>query len=250
MNPTHDRTAWLQGGDARCVQPPTRVQRAWRLVLLGPPGSGKGTQASLLGHALGACPLSTGDVFRAARTTPAPAGSAMAEAQACLCRGQLVADETMFTLLAERSRCLKCCGGFLLDGFPRTLAQAVELDSLLAQHSVRLDAVINYTLPAELLVSRLSGRRVCPTCHATYHVTHRPPREIARCDHCQDALVIRPDDHLDAIRSRLAVYAAEMEPVLALYRGRGCLLTIDAAGDAPAVLARTLDALAPIALGS
>lgn len=249
MNPIPDRTAWLQGDDARCQHPPTPVPRAWRMVLLGPPGVGKGTQAGLLSYALGACPLSTGDLLRAAHATPAPAGSAMAEAQACLCRGQLVPEETMFALLAARQRCLRCCGGFILDGFPRTLAQAVELDALLAHESLRLDAVLHYEMPAELLVSRLSGRRVCPACHTTYHLTHRPPHTIGRCDHCQTALAPRPDDTLDALRRQLEAYQETIEPVLALYRGRGQLLTLDARGEASGVLAHTLAQLTSLAPG-
>src|SRR3954468_19041306 len=127
MTPTRDRAAWLLGGEAHCNLPPTDVKRAWRLVLLGPPGVGKGTQAEYLTRALGCCQLSTGDVFRAARNQPVPAGSAMAAAQACMHCGKLVPDETVLALVHERGRCLHCTGGFLLDGFPRTVAQAQAL---------------------------------------------------------------------------------------------------------------------------
>lgn len=249
MNPTPDRTAWLQGGDAYCSHPPQPLPRAWRLVLLGPPGCGKGTQAALLAHSLGACTLSTGDILRAARSSPAPVGSAMAEAQACLNHGRLVPDSTMVELLAARRHCLRCHGGFLLDGYPRSLGQALELDDLLAQESLRLDAVIHYEVANEVLVSRLSGRRSCPACHATYHVTHRPPHTRDRCDHCLIDLVTRADDHLDAIRNRLVAYRDGIDPILALYRQRNQLLTVNAEGDAGDILAHTLDALAPLVLG-
>jgi len=242
-----DRTAWLQGGEATCLQPPPEVKRTWRLVLLGPPGSGKGTLAGLLHAALGACQLSTGDVFRAAKGRSAPPGSAMAAAQAQMERGELVTDETVLNLIRERCRCLHCRGGFMLDGFPRTLMQAKAIDALLATEEIRLDAVINLELPDAKLISRLSGRRVCPQCKAVYHVVTQKPRISGCCDECGGPLMQRPDDHAESVCVRLKAYHSATEPVADYYRAQGLLVNITADGNPGDILARTLDAL--VALG-
>ena len=249
MTPVRDRTAWLEGGKALCLQPPTRVDRIWRLVLLGPPGCGKGTQADLLSHSLGACPLSTGDVFRAAKKHPAPPGSAMAIAQDQMARGELVTDETVLSLIRERNRCLHCSGGFMLDGFPRTLAQAEAIDALLAAENIALDAVISYELPDPEIVARLSGRRTCPGCQAVFLVDSRPPKREGVCDRCGGALVQRGDDRPEAIRVRLEAYRTATLPLAAHYEKKGLLFPISAAGQPVDILARTLDALAIRVLG-
>ncbi len=248
MTPAHDKTAWLQGGEAVCLQPPPDVQRTWRLVLLGPPGVGKGTQAELLSRALGACALSTGDVFRAARGRAAAPGSAMAEAQKFMERGDLVPDETVLALIGERGRCLHCRGGFMLDGFPRTRPQAESIDALLARENLRLDAVISYELPAAEIVARISGRRVCPNCKAVFHITGRPPRTAGVCDKCNGALEQRPDDRPDAVRVRLEAYAEATTPLAEHYRAQGLLVPINAAGKPEDIFAHTLDALAALVL--
>ena len=243
-----DRTAWLQGGDAVCLQPPLEVKRAWRLVLLGPPGAGKGTLAGLLFNALGACPLSTGDVFRAAKGRPIAPGSAMAAAQAQMVRGELVTDETVLGLIRERGRCLHCSGGFMLDGFPRTLAQAQALDALLAEEKIQLDAVLNLELPDDKLVARLSGRRVCPKCKAVFHVATQKPRKPGICDECGSALVQRPDDQAESVCVRLDAYHAATQPVAGYYRAQGLLIPVVAEGAPGDVLGRALDGLAALGL--
>lgn len=243
MGAMHDRTAWLKGSDARCLAPPQEVQRAWRVVLLGPPGVGKGTQAELLTRALGACPLSTGDVFRAAGQRRAPAGSAMAAAQLHMARGELVPDEVVLALIRERKHCLHCRGGFMLDGFPRTLAQARSLDALLRAEDLRLDAVINYDLPLEQLADRLSGRRVCTRCKAVFHVETRRPRIPDVCDHCGSALTQRADDRPEAAAVRLEIYARATRPLIEHYRAQGVLIAVTASGSPATILAETLDAL-------
>ncbi len=248
MTPVHDKTAWLQGGDAVCLQPPPDVQRTWRLVLLGPPGVGKGTQAELLSRALGACPLSTGEVFRAARGRVVPPGSPMAEAQDYMERGELVPDATVLALISERGRCLHCRGGFMLDGFPRTRPQAQAIDALLAREHLRLDAVISYELPAAEIIARLTGRRVCPQCKAVFHVTSRPPATAGVCDHCGGKLAQRPDDRPEAVRVRLEAYTADTVPLADHYRAQGLLLPINAAGRPEDIFAHTLDALAALVL--
>ncbi len=248
MTPQRDRAAWLQGGTAICNLPPTDVQRSWRLILLGPPGAGKGTQAEYLARSLGACPLSTGDVFRAARGKAAPPGSAMAAAQKQMEHGDLVSDETVLALIAERGRCLHCAGGFMLDGFPRTLAQARAIDALLAKEGIQLDGVISYELPDQELLARITGRRVCPQCKTAYHVATRPPATPGICDQCKCELVHRPDDYPETVKVRLEAYAAATKPLAEHYRAKGLLIPIDASGSPGDIHAHTLDALAAIVL--
>ncbi len=213
-------------------------------MLLGPPGVGKGTQAELLCAALGACPLSTGDVFRAARGHAADPGTAMAEAQRYMARGELVPDDTVLAMVRERSRCLRCQGGFMLDGFPRTVLQARALDTLLAAENIELDAVLSYELATTEIVARLSGRRVCPNCKAGFHLKSRPPRYEGRCDYCGTPLELRVDDRPESIQTRLDAYTYATAPLADYYREKGLLIPIDAAGDALDIVARTLDALA------
>lgn len=244
MTTVRDRTAWLKGGEAVCRQPPAPVNRTWRLVLLGPPGCGKGTQAELLAKALGPCPLSTGEVFRAASGHAAEPGSAMAAAQAQMARGELVTDDTVLALIRERGRCLHCRGGFMLDGFPRTLAQAEALDALLAAEGLPLDAVISYELPTAEIVARLTGRRTCPACKTVFHVDSHRPKKEGVCDRCGGALVQRTDDRAEAIAVRLQAYHAATLPLAAHYERKGLLLPISALGQPNEIQARTRDALA------
>src|ERR1017187_2367931 len=188
--PKHDRTAWLKGGAAVCEMPPrTPLNKAWRIILLGAPGIGKGTQAEMLCERLGTCHLSTGDIFRTAKCLPeSEQTESMQAALKFMRQGALVPDETVLGLVSERLRCLRCSGGFLLDGFPRTVAQAEALEKLLAQENVKLTAVLNYELPLNKLVARFSGRRTCAGCKAVYPLTARPPRMAEVCDHCGGSL--------------------------------------------------------------
>ncbi len=236
-----NRIAWLQGPGATCSGTGPVPPRPWHLVLLGPPGVGKGTQAERIVGEFGACQLSTGDVFRyAARDTSGHAPSpAMATALGAMRRGELVSDGTVVELVRERVRCLACSYGFLLDGFPRTLDQAQALDEILAGINRTLDGVINYTAPEALIIERLSGRRVCKQCRAGYHVANKPPRVADRCDACGGPLVQRDDDKPAAIRVRLQAYAATCDPVLAYYRAQGLLREIDASRDADTVFTAT-----------
>jgi len=217
-------------------------------VLLGPPGAGKGTQAGFLARSLGACPLATGDILRAARGCPGPPGSTMAEAKKQLEHGDLVSDEIVLALIAERGRCLHCSGGFMLDGFPHTVTQARALDALLDREGIRLDAVISYEVPGDELLARLTGRRFCPQCQSAYHVTTRPPRVPDVCDDCLGPLVHRPDDRPEAAKVRLSAYCATTQPLVNHYRANGLLIPIDASGAPGDIHARTLDALAAIVL--
>jgi adenylate kinase len=214
----------------------------YRLILLGPPGVGKGTQAELLCERLGTCHLSTGDLFRAAarEERPSPAIAAAVEAMR---RGELVSDQLVIDIIRERSQCLQCQGGFLLDGFPRTLSQAEALHEMLQQSGVALDAVLSYELPLDEIVDRIGGRRTCAASKAVYHVSARPPAVEGVCDRCGGALVQRDDDRPDAVRVRMASYLEATRPLCDYYARRGELIVVSAAGQPDEILSNTLEAL-------
>ena len=244
MSEKRDRTAWIKGGDARCEAPPRGGTRPYRLVLLGAPGVGKGTQAELLCERLGTCHLSTGDIFRAAKCLAEGERSpALEAALGYMRRGDLVPDETVLSMVSERVNCLRCPGGFLLDGFPRTVAQAEALGNLLKREKLALDAVLNYELPLDQVVARISGRRTCSGCKAVFHVTTRPPRAEGVCDHCGAKLYQREDDRPESVRVRLQVYEQSTAPLIGFYRQRGLLISIPAEGTPDAIYQRTLTAL-------
>jgi adenylate kinase len=244
METENDRATWLNGGAARCSLPPQPRTRPYRLILLGAPGVGKGTQAELLCRHFGACHLSTGDVFRAAKTCGNAGQSlAMTAALDCMKRGELVSDQTVLDLIVERSQCLHCVGGFLLDGFPRTVAQAKALEQLLEAQNMRLNAVVDYQLPLKKIIARLSGRRTCPDCKSVFHIEALPPKTVGVCDHCGGVLYQRDDDRPDSIRVRMAAYAKNAEPVKRFYRRRRLLISVAAAGTPEETFARTMEAL-------
>lgn len=240
----NDRAAWLQGPLAKCRILPITTTEPWRVVLLGPPGVGKGTQAAFLTQQLGACHLSTGDVFRAARSQRDKAPSpAMAAALDYMSKGHLVPDEIVWEMVCERVSCLRCNGGFVLDGFPRTLAQADSLRSLMEKEHLKLHAVVNYVLPPAEIVARLSGRRTCRACKAIFHVTSQPPKTADVCDHCGGLLYQREDDHPESIAVRLDAYEKSTAPLIQFYRNRGLLVTIVATGSPQEIFQRTTTAL-------
>jgi adenylate kinase len=244
MTTHRDRTAWLKGGAALCENPPQKPNVQRRLVLLGAPGVGKGTQAELLSAALGACHLSTGDIFRAAKALDTcELRPALSSALGYMKRGELVPDKIVLDLLRERVRCLRCEGGFLLDGFPRTVAQAEALEKLLSKQKLKLDAVLNYELPLELVVARLSGRRTCPDCKAVFHVETRPPKRAGLCDQCGGRLYQREDDRPESIRVRMETYEKSTTPLAEFYRARNLLVTISGAGSPEDIFERSLRAL-------
>jgi adenylate kinase len=240
----NDRAAWLYGPLARCRPACAPKVAPWRVVLLGPPGVGKGTQAALLARQLGACHLSTGDVFRAAGTqrdkAPSPVMTAALE---YMSQGHLVPDEIVWQMVCERVSCLRCHGGFILDGFPRTLAQADSLRRLMDREKLKLDAVVNYVLPLVEIVARLSGRRTCDKCKAIFHMTSQPPRLQGTCDHCGGRLYQREDDHPESIAVRLEAYEKSTASLIHLYRNRGLLVAIAATGSPAEIFERTVTAL-------
>lgn len=236
-----DRNAWLKGGHSQCNEGPANPPRRVRFVLLGAPGVGKGTQAELLARYFGACHLSTGDIFRAARTSNGSASRALQSAVEFMRRGDLVPDAIVLALVAERIGCLRCQGGFLLDGFPRTVAQAEALDVLLAGHQLALHAAVSYELPLEQIVARLAGRRTCSGCKKVFHVDQLGT--AVTCENCGGSLIQREDDRPESIRVRMKAFREAAQPLAAYYERRNLLVPISAEGGPEAVLRRTLDSL-------
>ncbi|MGQ9456601.1 MAG: adenylate kinase [Armatimonadota bacterium] len=198
-----------------------------RIVLFGPPGSGKGTQASILEAEYGAVHISTGDILREAVAKGSEMGL---RAKSYMDRGELVPDEVVIAIARER---LSSVGndGFVLDGFPRTIPQAEALDTVLGDLGKPLEAVVNLDVDQEELIRRLSGRRVCSRCGEVYHLESNPPREAGRCDKCGGDLVQREDDKPEAIKNRLEVYREQTAPVLDYYRSKGLLRDVVAEGE-------------------
>ncbi len=209
------------------------------ILLFGPPGVGKGTQSSLLIERRGMKHISTGDLFRAAIKNQTPLGVKVKEV---LDRGQLVSDDLTVGLVNEALTALKG-EPFILDGFPRTVAQAEALDRLLQKKGMRLDRVLSLRVPKEQLMSRLTGRRVCKNCGATYHVDAKPPKKDGVCDVCGGQVIQRPDDKAEAISTRLEAYESSTRPLKAYYEKRDLLSEIDGTGSADEVYKRVLTEL-------
>lgn len=206
-----------------------------RVVLVGPPGAGKGTQAKLLKERFGAPHVSTGDILREAQRAGTPLG---VEVQRYLEEGRLVPDEIVIGIVGERLNRSDCRAGYILDGFPRTVAQARSLDQLMRERNEQLQGAVFIVVPQEELVRRLSGRRVCRSCGAMFHVLFDPPALPDVCGRCGGELYQREDDRESTIRHRLEVYACETGPVVDYYRGAGLLRETDGQGSREEVFGR------------
>lgn len=190
-----------------------------KLILLGAPGAGKGTQAEILSARLGIPTISTGNILRAAIKEGTPTGL---EAKRYMDEGRLVPDSVIIGIVAQRLEQPDCAKGFILDGVPRTIGQAQALD----EHGVTFDKVLSIEISDGEIEERMSGRRVCQSCGAPYHVKARPPKKEGVCDACGGALVQREDDRAETVRRRLEVYHAETEPLKGYYEGKGILIPV------------------------
>jgi adenylate kinase len=211
-----------------------------RIILLGPPGAGKGTQAKLLVERLGVPQISTGDMLRAAVKAGTPLGR---EAKAYMDRGALVPDGVIIGLVRERLQSADCIRGYILDGFPRTVAQAEALEKTLLDLRLSLDHVLCLEVPPEDLVVRIAGRRTCRVCGAMFHVRFSPAKRDGVCDACGGETYQRDDDREDTVRRRLEVYAQQTEPLVRFFEGRGLLRRIAGTGEIPEIFARMVESL-------
>jgi adenylate kinase len=211
-----------------------------RVVLVGPPGAGKGTQAQFIASHLAVPKISTGDIFRHNVSAGTELGK---QAQAYMERGDLVPDEVTIAMVVDRLQEEDAQGGFLFDGFPRNVHQAETLRKLLTDWDAKLDVVLELVVDDDEVVRRLSGRRTCRRCGRIWHVLFEPPAREGRCDDCGGELFQRDDDREQTIRHRLDVYAQQTQPLIAFYADDGILLGIDATGPVEEVTARALAAL-------
>lgn len=206
-----------------------------RAILLGPPGCGKGTQAKILIDTYGIPQIATGDILREALKKGTPLGK---QAQSYMDKGQLVPDDLVIQIIEERLKQDDCAGGFILDGFPRTIAQAEALDKTLKAMGKTLEHVFNIEVGDDELIKRLTGRRICKACGASYHIIFNPPREEGRCDTCQGELYQRDDDKEETIRNRLKVYQDQTAPLITFYHEKKILSSIDGVGSIEQITAR------------
>ena len=211
-----------------------------RVVFLGPPGAGKGTQAKFLEEKYGACQVSTGDILRKAVRDRTPLGKKASE---YLDKGELVPDDIMLNLVAERLKERDCEKGFILDGFPRTVAQAEGLERILEDLGWGLDCVFCMQVPQGVIVQRLSGRRSCKKCGGLYHTVFNPPRKEGFCDRCDGELYQRQDDLEETVAARLRVFERQTSPLVSFYRKRGLLREINGVGSVEEIRSRVFQAV-------
>lgn len=209
-----------------------------KLIMLGPPGAGKGTQAQLLAKELSIPHISTGDIFRAAIKEETPMGL---RAKEFMDKGFLVPDDIVLSIIIHRLKKDDCKGGYLLDGFPRTLVQAKEFDDELSELNSKIDCVVDIEVEDAVIVARMSGRRVCPNCGASYHLINLPPKKDGICDECGNKLVQRADDNEQTVLRRLNVYHEQTSPLKKYYQAKGKLIEVDGNRDVNVISSEILD---------
>lgn len=205
-----------------------------KIIMLGAPGAGKGTQAKMIADKYGVPHVSTGDIFRANIKEGTKLGK---EAKTYMDKGLLVPDELTVKILLDRVAKDDCKNGYVLDGFPRTIPQAEVLDKALAELGDAIDYAIDVDVPDENIVNRMSGRRACLACGATYHMEHIPPKQEGICDRCGKELVLRDDDKPETVKKRLGVYHEQTQPLIDFYTEKGILKTVDGTVDMKDVFA-------------
>lgn len=211
-----------------------------RLIMLGAPGAGKGTQALLLSKKFSIPQISTGDIFRMHIKNETDLGK---KAKEYIDQGLLVPDELVVEIVKDRLEEEDCKNGFILDGFPRTIPQAKALDGALAGMGIRLDKAVNVYVKDENIINRMAGRRVCPQCGASYHIEYKKPSKEGICDECGTKLMQRDDDKEETVKKRLKVYHEQTKPLIDYYENMGILLTVDGIGDVNEISDRIKEAL-------
>lgn len=195
-----------------------------KIIMLGAPGAGKGTQAKMIADKYQIPHISTGDIFRANIKNGTELGK---EAKTYMDKGELVPDELTVRILLDRVAQPDCEKGYVLDGFPRTIPQAEVLDQELTKRNEKIDYAINVEVPDENIVRRMSGRRACVSCGATYHMVHIPPRKEGLCDKCGNELILRDDDKEETVKNRLGIYHDQTQPLIEYYSNKGVLQSVD-----------------------
>lgn len=199
-----------------------------KIIMLGAPGAGKGTQAKQIAAKYNIPHISTGDIFRANIKEGTALGM---EAKSYMDKGQLVPDELTVKILLDRVAKEDCKNGYVLDGFPRTIPQAEVLDEAVTKLSEKIDYAINVDVPDENIIRRMSGRRACVKCGATYHIVNVPPKKEGICDACGEALIVRDDDKEETVKNRLTTYHEQTQPLIDYYNGKGILKEVDGTKD-------------------
>ncbi|MDD3251205.1 MAG: adenylate kinase [Lachnospiraceae bacterium] len=195
-----------------------------KIIMLGAPGAGKGTQAKKIAEKYEIPHISTGDIFRANIKGGTELGM---KAKSYMDQGQLVPDDVTIGMLLDRISAADCANGYVLDGFPRTIPQAESLTKALSERGEKMDYAIDVNVPDEAIVTRMSGRRACLSCGATYHIVYNPPKKADICDVCGEKLVLRDDDKPETVQKRLTVYHEQTQPLIAYYKNAGILVTVD-----------------------
>lgn len=214
-----------------------------RIIIMGPPGVGKGTEANMLEAQFNIPHVSTGDIFRALFRTEDPIGL---EAREYIDKGLLVPDELTNKIVETRFRTNDVHKGFIFDGYPRNVEQAKAFDKFLSKNNWNVDVVLNVDAKDEVIIERLSGRRVCPKCGATYHLLFNKPKTMGLCDNDQTPLIQRKDDSIETIKNRLEIYHKETKPVIEYYEKKGLIITIDGSGTMENTHQQVLKALGDI----